>query len=117
MRFCFVVAGKVGRMSTILRALLCLALAVPSGCGTQESPTVTPPKKIVDVAVSGQTVTKARVAGSEIVVLEERLTSIFEDSPQRTVAILQSEDQTVQPYTPPAGWSVVDFAVHPSGDI
>jgi hypothetical protein len=23
----------------------------------------------------------------------------------------------VQPYIPPAGWSVVDFAVHPSGDI
>ena len=49
--------------------------------------------------------------------LEERLNSIFEDGPQRTLAILQSDGHTVQPYMPPPGWSVVDFAVHPSGDI
>jgi hypothetical protein len=51
------------------------------------------------------------------VVLEQRLNSIFEDGPQRTLAILQSDGRTVQPYMPPPGWSVVDFAVHPSGDI
>ena len=50
-------------------------------------------------------------------VLEERLASIFEIGPQRTLAILQSDGRTVRPYMPPAGWSVVDFAVHPSGDI
>jgi hypothetical protein len=52
-----------------------------------------------------------------VVLLEERLTSIFEDGPQRTLAILQSDGHAAQPYMPPAGWSVVDFAVHPSGDI
>src|SRR2546429_4658824 len=36
---------------------------------------------------------------------------------QRTLAIVQSDGHTVQPYTPPSGWSVDDFAVHPSGDI
>jgi hypothetical protein len=46
-----------------------------------------------------------------------RLNSIFEDGPQRTLATLQSDVHTVQTYMPPPGWSVVDFAVHPSGDI
>ena len=72
---------------------------------------------MVDLAVTGQTVTKVRTVGSEVVMLEEQLTSIFEDGPQRTLAILESDDRTVQPYTPSPPWSVVDFAVHPSGDI
>jgi len=71
----------------------------------------------VNLAVTGQTVTKVRTSGNEIVVLEERLNSIFEDGPQRTLAILQSDGHTLQTYLPPSGWSVVDFALHPSGDI
>ena len=71
----------------------------------------------VDLAVAGQTVIKVRTAGSHVVLLEERLNSIFEDGPQRTLATLQSDGHTVQTYMPPPGWSVVDFAVHPSGDI
>jgi hypothetical protein len=58
-----------------------------------------------------------RTAGSEVVLLEERLNSIFEDGPQRTLATLKSDGHTLQPYMPPPGWSVIDFAVHPSGDI
>ncbi len=77
----------------------------------------TPPTGSVDLAVPSHTVIKVRTAGSEIVLLEERLNSIFEDGPQRTLAILQSDDHTVWSYTPPPGWSVVDFALHPSGDI
>jgi hypothetical protein len=71
----------------------------------------------VDLAVVGQTVTKARTAGNQVVVLEERLTSIFEDGPQRMLATLQGDGRTVRPYMPPQGWSVIDFAVHPSGDV
>ena len=116
MRFCFVRAVKVCRTSIILRALPSLALALLVACGTKET-SPTPPSKIVDLAVTGQTVTKMRTAGSEVVLLEERLTSIFEDGPQRTLAILQSDGHTVHTYMPPPGWSVIDFAVHPSGDI
>jgi hypothetical protein len=96
-----------------LGALSCLALALLVACGDSK----TQPINSVDLAVAGQTITKVRTAGNEVVVLEERLHSIFEDGPQRTLAILQSDGRTVQPYTPPPGWSVVDFAVHPSGDI
>ena len=67
--------------------------------------------------MSGLTVTKARTANNTIILLEERLNSIFEDGPQRTLAVLQSDGHPIQSYMPPAGWSLVDFAVHPSGDI
>jgi hypothetical protein len=90
-----------------------LSLALLVACGTNK----TLPTYSVDFAVTGNTVIKVRTAGNEVVVLEERLNSIFEDGPQRTLAILQSDGHTVQPYMPPPGWSVIDFAVHPSGDI
>ena len=117
MRFCVFSVAQVCRTSSIVGALLCLAVALLAGCGGGGGTKETPPVKVVDLAVAGQTVTKARTAGNEVVLLEERLTSIFEDGPQRTLAIVQSDGQTVRPYTAPPGWSVVDFAVHPSGDI
>jgi hypothetical protein len=113
MRFCFNVA-KVPRTSTVLRALLCLAVAFPVGCGHSSAPKETP---AVNLSVSGLTVTKARTANNAIILLEERLNSIFEDGPQRTLAILQNDGHTIHSYMPPAGWFMVDFAVHPSGDI
>lgn len=116
MRSCFVSVAKVRPTSIVFAALLSSAMVLLVGCGASDSPP-TPPIKVVDLAVAGQTVTKVRTAGSEVVLLEERLTSIFEDGPQRTLAILQSDGHTVQPYMPPVGWSLVDFAVHPSGDI
>ena len=113
----FVSTVRVYRTSTVLCALLCLAVALLVACGDRATPSTTPPINSVDLAVTGQTVTKVRTAGNEVVVLEERLNSIFEDGPQRTLATLQSDGRTVHPYMPPPGWSVVDFAVHPSGDI
>ena len=113
MRSCFVSTVKDYRTPKVLCALLCSALALLVACGDSK----TQPINSVDLSVAGQTITKVRTAGNEVVVLEERLHSIFEDGPQRTLAILQSDGRTVQPYMPPPGWSVVDFAVHPSGDI
>ena len=111
MRSCFVSTARVYRTTRVLCALLCLGVGLLVACGGRE----TPPINSVDFAVGGQTVTKVRTAGNEVVILEERLTSIFENGPQRTLAILQSDGRTVRPYMPPPGWSVVDFAVHPSG--
>ena len=88
-----------------------------TGCGSVRTPFPQPPINAVDLAVAGETVTKVRTAGDEVELLEERLTSIFEDGPQRTLAILQSDGHTVKPYLPPPVWSVLDFAVHPCGDI
>ena len=109
----FVSTVRVYRTSTILSALFCSTVALLVACGAG----VAPPINSVDLAVVGQTVTKVRTAGNEVVVLEQRLNSIFENGPQRTLATLQSDGRTVHPYTPPQGWSVVDFAVHSSGDV
>jgi hypothetical protein len=107
------VANQNTRPTTKLRcALLGLAVSLLVACAGKETPSISN----VDIAATGQTVTKARAAGNQLVLLEERLTSIFEDGPQRTLGMLQSDARTVRTYTPPAGWSVVDFAMHPSGE-
>jgi hypothetical protein len=71
----------------------------------------------IDVAVGGRAVIKTRAGGNVVAMLQERLTSIFQDGPDRTLALLQADGRTATTYTPPAGWSLVDFAVHPSGEI
>lgn len=100
-------------ITAILSAFLCSAIVFLIGCGAKSPP----PGNAVDLAVAGRTVTKVRTASKQVVLLEERLTSIFEDGPQRTLSILESDGRTVRPFPTPAGWSVVDFAVHPSRDI
>jgi len=98
----------------------CLLLTAFSGCGGDEvMPTIarTPPPAAVDLVIPAQAVTKVRVAGNVVAFLQEHLVSIFEQGPQRTLAILDRDGRTAHPYTAPAGWSVVDFAVHPSGRI
>jgi hypothetical protein len=89
------------------------------GYGPQQVAMCAPRNAIatVDVAVVGRAVIKARVAGDVVALLEERPTSIFEDGPDRTLALLQPDGRSTRTYTPPAGWSLADFAVHPSGDV
>src|SRR5690348_5136914 len=71
----------------------------------------------VNLAIDERAVIKVRAAGNVIALLQERLTSIFEDGPDRTLALLQPDGQTTTTYKPPMGWSLADFAVHPSGEI
>jgi len=71
----------------------------------------------VDVAVAKRAVIKARIGGNVVALLEERPTSIFEDGPDRTLTLSQPDGRATQTYLPPAGWSLVDFAIHPSGEV
>src|SRR4249920_1471284 len=82
----FVSTVRIDRTSRVLGAVLFCAVGLLVACGGKE----TPQNNSVDLAVVGQTVTKVRTTGNEVVLLEERLTSIFEDGPQRTLVILQS---------------------------
>ena len=97
---------------------LCGAATLLAACGggpasIQEAPET----GTLDISVEGQTVTKVRAAGSEVAFLEEQLTSIFEDGPRRSMAFVKASGEPLRPYTTPAGWSLVDFAMHPSGDL
>src|SRR5215471_18311656 len=99
--------------------LLAVVAASLSGCGDDSgSPGVsgTPPPA-VDLAVPMQAVTKVRAEGKVTAFLEERLVSIFEQGPQRTLETLDDDEHSTHDGPAPAGWSVVDFAVHPSGRI
>jgi len=106
------------RASLFLLATFAMALA---GCGgefTSQPVTGTPPPPSpVDVSVPAQAVTKVRTEGKVTAFLQERLVSIFEQGPQRTLEILDADGHTTHAWQAPAGWSVVDFAVHPSGRI
>src|SRR5256885_13634870 len=105
MRFRSVNVATACQTANVLRALFCLAVAPLVACGVGTRPKDTPPVTTVNVAVAGQTVTKVRTAGNAVVLLEQRLTSIFEDGPQRTLALLQPDGHTVHPYMAPVGWS------------
>jgi hypothetical protein len=98
--------------------LLCVTatLLVACGGGATDSE-VAPETGTVDISVAGQTVTKVRAAGNEVAFLQEQLTSIFEDGPRRSLVLLKGNGEPLQPYAIPAGWSLVDFAMHPSGDL
>src|SRR5258708_12364011 len=98
MKYCLVSSARVCQTSTILCALLCLVAALLVACGGKEAS----PSNGLDLAVVGQTITKVRTTGNEVVVLEERLTSMFEDVPQRTLPLLQTALHTVQPHTAPS---------------
>src|SRR4051812_20858110 len=111
MRSCLVSAVGIRYRLIVHLALVCLPVALLVSCGSSGMPT-TPPNNGVDLAVTGHTVVKARTAGDHVVFLEERLRSLLEDGPDRTVAILQNDGHSVQTYTPPNGWSLVDFALH-----
>jgi hypothetical protein len=114
MRLSFIRAYRNCRASVIY-SVFWGALATFYGCGGTQAHL--PPIQAIDVAVSGQAVIKARTAGDHIVFLEQRLTSLLEDGPDRTLATLQNGGHPLQTFAPPAGWSLVDFALHPSGDM
>lgn len=52
-----------------------------------------------------------------VVALDERLVSIFEPGPQRTLVITPAGGGALRRVDAPEGWSLVDFALHPSGEI
>jgi hypothetical protein len=96
-------------------ALLCACGGGSDGGG--DTVRLPPPVPAVDIAITGRAVTKVASAGGTVAVLEERLNSIFEDGPVRSLSFLDQDGHTTHSYVTPDGWTVVDFAVHPSGDV
>jgi hypothetical protein len=100
-------------------ALLCavVPLLVACGGGATDGEVAPSTAGTVDISVAGQTVTKVRAVRNEVAFLEEHLISIFEDGPRRFLVLVKETGEPLQPYTTPAGWSLVDFAMHPSGEL
>lgn len=89
-----------------LAVLLLLAACGGGGSGTAAT---TPP---TDQTVAGRSVVKLRAQGEAWAALAQRARALEDNTtPDRTL-LLQG-----QPWLPPAGWSLIDFAWHPSQQI
>lgn len=86
-----------------------------SASGGSESPP--PPTPPISVSTAGLATIKVRSQARGYVMLEERLISIFEQGPVRRISVALNNGAASGSYAAPTGWSVIDFALHPSGDI
>jgi hypothetical protein len=60
---------------------------------------------------------KVQAGNAGIVAMEQRLTAITEAGPDRSLAIYETSGTLTGRYAPPAGFALIDFAQHPSGEI
>ncbi len=107
----------------VLITWLWASAAALTGCGGGGSGTPdnggggeTPP---LQFATPGEAVIKVRSQGSTWVALAETPRPLeIPTAPQRRLLVSQADGRASgQDYQPPAGWSLLDFALHPSGQI
>jgi len=109
-----------GRDFTLIRMFVLLATALLANCGgSSEAPPVpvvveTPPA----LAPNGVAVIKFRAVGSEWAALTERLRPLEDTTaPDRQLLTAPDGTRAVTTIDSPAGWSLIDFALHPSGEM
>lgn len=100
-----------------------VGMALVAGCGGGGNGTVggnePPPPPALDLAFGGESVVKLRSQGSTWVSLAEKARRLEDRTqPERRlwVSTLDGRNRG-QAYEPPAGWSLLDFALHPSGEV
>ncbi|MDP3858503.1 MAG: hypothetical protein Q8Q73_12165 [Stagnimonas sp.] len=102
------------RILEIAAVVLTLLLAACGGGGDGGGDA---PPPLLSISVPGQAVIKVRSGAQGIVALGEKPQAINDPLPRaRKLVLLGAGAQTGQ-YVPPAGWSLLDFAIHPSGEI
>jgi hypothetical protein len=101
-------------MKVTLRLAVVIITLVLAACGGGGEMAATIP---AEREVANSAVVKLASGSAGLVALDERLVSIFETSPVRTLAITPADGGPLRRVEAPEGWSLVDFALHPSGDI
>lgn len=97
-------------------AAIALALLL-TACGGGGGGSGDAPPPLLSISVPGQAVVKVRSGPQGIVALGEKPQAIDDPLPRaRKLLLLGAGVQTGQ-YVPPAGWALLDFAIHPSGEI
>src|SRR5512144_3032144 len=104
--------------------LVPLLLAACGGGGGGGSPTNNPtptppaPPAPLELSVPGKSVVKVRAVASGTTVMEERLQPLVHaGGPDRSLEIFDANGMPSGRYAPPAGFSLIDFAQHPAGEI
>jgi hypothetical protein len=71
----------------------------------------------VSIAVAGMAVIKVQTGLPSMVLMTEKLTSLSESGPERSITLLGNDAAASGHYSAPIGWALIDFAQHPSGEI
>lgn len=104
--------------SSLPLVCLCLLVAACGGGGGSGGEAPPPPAPPVSLATPGVVAVKARANGIGWVLLTEKLRPLgARTTPERQLRIATDGAQAGAPISAPEGWSMIDFAVHPSGQI
>ena len=105
----------MARIAAALVAALLVGSCSGGGYGGSQPP-VQPPAS-PDFADAGMAVIKVRAVVDGVTLLEEKPVSLLETGPQRRITLLDAAGTVRARYSPPQGFSLIDFAQHPSGEI
>jgi hypothetical protein len=106
------------RFARLCAAFAAVAALVSCGSGGSGGSPPQPPSPDVplDLATPGEAVVKLQANAGAILLLEERVAPIAQPIPVRRLVQLGSDGSEAGTYSPPAGWSLIDCALHPSGE-
>jgi len=102
---------------TRVSLLASLALLVSCGGDGSLSPAPAPATQPPSLMLSGVTVNKFRASRNEWGVLTERLQPLVDKTAPDRDLLLSAGGGQPQSVDLPQGWSLIDFALHPSGEI
>jgi len=71
----------------------------------------------INLDISGMAVIKVQNGAQGVTLMSEKLTSLLESGPERSIASLDNNGVATGRYSAPSGWALIDFAQHPSGEI
>jgi hypothetical protein len=104
------------RWAALFTATALLLSACGGGGGAGSEPP--PPPAPLALATPGVAAMKTRANGNGWVLLTEKLRGLENTTtPDRRLIVSTDGRQAGTPITAPAGWSLIDFAVHPSGQL
>jgi hypothetical protein len=100
-----------------LGAAIVLASCGGGGGDGAGQPTPPPAPVSIDVSIAGMAVIKVQTGLQGVTLMAEKLTSLSEFGPDRSITLLDNNGAISGRYSAPAGWALIDFAQHPSGEI
>ncbi|MDO9075290.1 MAG: hypothetical protein Q7U73_18705 [Rubrivivax sp.] len=86
-------------------------------CGGGGDGGAAPPPVQAEREVSGRAVVRLASGRAGLAALDEQLLPLWETGPRRTLVLAPADGSALRRVEAPAGWSLVDVALHPSGDL
>ena len=109
---------RAPRLIRLCAAFAAAALLASCGSGgSADTPSGSPPPDVpLSIAIPGEAVVKVQANASAIALLEERAAPIAQPVPVRRFLRLGPDGSELGSYSAPAGWSLIDCALHASGE-